>query len=80
MQSQLSDGVTGTTDIAYIGSHAGENQYGYSMDESGGSVTFDVNATAITGDPRNKLQCGMVLTLQYWAASDSVDLTTGEIH
>ena len=28
----FNDGVTGTTDIAYIGSHAGENQYGYSMD------------------------------------------------
>ena len=49
----FNDGVTGTTDTAYNGSHAGENQYGYAMDvAAGGSVTFDVNATAITGDPR----------------------------
>ena len=52
----FTDGVSGTTDYAYTGSHAGENQYAFSMDvSSGGSVTFDVNATAITGDPRMQI-------------------------
>ena len=75
----FNDGVTGTTDVAYIGSHAGENQYGYAMDvAAGGSVTFDVNATAITGDPRMQITMwNGANPTEYWAASDSVDLATG---
>ena len=50
------DGVTGTTDVAYTGHHADENQYAYSITvESGSSVTFSLNATSVTGDPRMQI-------------------------
>ena len=45
---------------------------------AGGSVTFDVNATAITGDPRMQITMwNGANPTEYWAASDSVDLATG---
>ena len=73
------NGVTGTTEVAYSGTHVGENQFNYSMDvDSGGIVTFTVNATSVTVDPRMQiLMFNPDNNSEFWAASDPADIVSG---
>ena len=75
----FNNGVTGTTDVIYTGSHAGENQYAYSIDVSAGdSVSFEVNATSVTGDPRMQiLMFNPANPSEYWASSDDAAIISG---
>ena len=75
----FNNGITGTDLVTYSGSHAGENQYAYSMDlEAGSTQTFTINATSVTGDPRMQLlMFNPNDTTQYWAASADKAIESG---
>lgn len=72
-------GVSGTTDVAYVGLYAGENQFAYSINvEAGDSVAYTINATSVTGDPRMQiLMYNPNNHSEYWWSSDIVDIGVG---
>jgi|TARA_A100001015_G_scaffold143030_1_gene158643 hypothetical protein len=72
-------GISGTTDVAYIGNSSGNNQYAYSINVSeGNSVAFTIDANSLTGDPKMQIiMFNPSNNIEYWDATDPVDIVQG---
>ena len=73
------NGVNGTSDISYIREFSGEKEFAYSINvNQGDSVSFSVNATSITGNPRMQIiMYNPSNNSEFWDSSDVYDIELG---
>lgn len=71
------NGVSGTTDVEYISTNNGVNEYAYSIDVAQGDyVTFVVNASSVTGTPQMVVNMfNPANSTEYWHDSGALNIT-----